>query len=408
MDGDDRASGTMAILGGPRILVVDDEAFARRALERVLVSSGYRVHAVESGEAALSALNASEYDVVLSDLSMPGLSGLELLRGIRRQDLDLPVLLITGNPSVPTAMEAVEYGALRYLMKPVDADVLRRAVGSAVRLRHLARLRRELVGITAGSMRQIADRAGLEVRFEKALSRLYFVYQPVVRWSEREVVGYEVFVRSSEPSLADSQALFDAAERLDRIHDLGRAIRAAATTPVAQAAPDTPILFLNIHEQELLDDALFCPTNELSQLAQRVVLEISERARLERVTELPRRIRDLKTCGFRIAIDDVGAGYAGLSSFSMLEPDLIKFDVALVRDVDHALGKRCVMRSMITVCRELGIEVVAEGVETRAELDTLLDLGCDVLQGYLFARPTAKIPENGVAFPVSRDPAASA
>lgn len=408
MDGDDRTSGTMAILGGPRILVVDDEAFARRALERVLVSSGYRVHAVESGEAALSALTASEYDVVLTDLAMPGLSGLELLRGIRRLDLDLPVILITGNPSVPTAIEAVEYGALRYLTKPVEADVLRRAVGSAVRLRHLARLRRELVGITAGSTRQIADRAGLEVRFEKALARLYFVYQPVVRWSAREVLGYEVFVRSSEPSLADSQALFDAAERLERVHELGRAIRTAASTPVAQASADRSVLFLNIHEQELLDDALFCPTNELSQLARRVVLEISERARLERVAELPRRVRELKACGFRVAIDDVGAGYAGLSSFSLLEPDLIKFDVALVRDVDHALGKRCVMRSMITVCRELGIEVVAEGVETRAELDTLLDLGCDVLQGYLFARPTAKIPEGGIAFPVNRDPAASA
>jgi EAL domain-containing protein (putative c-di-GMP-specific phosphodiesterase class I) len=408
MDGDDRASGTMAILGGPRVLVVDDEAFARRALERVLVSSGYRVHAVESGEAALSALTASEYDVVLSDLSMPGLSGLELLRGIRRQDLDLPVLLITGNPSVPTAIEAVEYGALRYLVKPVEADQLRRAVAGAVRLRHLARLRRELVGITAGSTRQIADRAGLEVRFEKALSRLYFVYQPVVRWSAREVMGYEIFVRSSEPSLADSEALFDAAERLERIHDLGRAIRAHASTPITAGPQAQPVLFLNIHEQELLDDALFCPTNALSQQASRVVLEISERARLERVVELPRRIRELKTCGFRVAIDDVGAGYAGLSSFSMLEPDIIKFDVALVRDVDHALGKRCVMRSMITVCRELGIEVIAEGVETRAELDTLLDLGCDVLQGYLFARPTAKIPEGGIAFPMSRDPAASA
>jgi EAL domain-containing protein (putative c-di-GMP-specific phosphodiesterase class I) len=406
MEGDDRASGVMAILGGPRILVVDDEAWARRSLERVLVSSGYRVHAVESGEAALSALNACEYDVVLSDLSMSGLTGIELLRGIRREDLDLPVLLITGNPSVPTAIAAVEYGALRYLIKPVEADALRRAVGSAVRLRHLARLRRELVGITAGSTRQIADRAGLEVRFEKALSRLYFVYQPLVRWSTRDVLGYEVFVRSSEPSLADSQALFDAAERLDRIHDLGRAIRAGASAPLAEG-PDQSLLFLNIHEQELLDDSLYA-SNTLSQLAQRVVLEISERARLETVTEIPRRIRDLKLQGFRIAIDDVGAGYAGLSSFSMLEPDIMKFDVALVRDVDHALGKRCVMRSMITVCRELGIEVIAEGVETRAELDTLLDLGCDVLQGYLFARPTAKIPEGGIAFPFSRDPAASA
>jgi EAL domain-containing protein (putative c-di-GMP-specific phosphodiesterase class I) len=245
------------------------------------------------------------------------------------------------------------------------------------------------------------------VRFENALSHLYFVYQPIIRWSTRSVMGYETFVRSSEPSLADSQALFDAADRLGRLHDLGRAIRADCVEPVAKGARE-PLLFVNLHELDLLDETLYARNTALSAVADRVILEISERARLETVSDVPRRIRDLRTRGFRIAIDDVGAGYAGLTGFAMLEPDIVKFDVGLVRDVDHALGKRRLMRSIITICRELGIQVIAEGVETRAELETLVDLGCDTLQGYLFARPSPNMSDQGLEWMLRSDPAASA
>ena len=88
-----------------------------------------------------------------------------------------------------------------------------------------------------------------------------------------------------------------------------------------------------------------------------------------------------------IAIDDLGAGYAGLSSFTQLEPDVAKLDMSLVRGIDTDTRRRSIVRSMKQLCSELGILVVAEGVETVAERDTLDDLGCDLLQGYLFAKP---------------------
>jgi EAL domain-containing protein (putative c-di-GMP-specific phosphodiesterase class I) len=97
----------------------------------------------------------------------------------------------------------------------------------------------------------------------------------------------------------------------------------------------------------------------------------------------------LRRLGFRIAVDDLGAGYAGLASFSQLEPDIAKLDMSLVRGIDTSATKASIVRSMISVCtQELGTRVVCEGVETVAERDTLQSLGADLLQGYLFARPS--------------------
>jgi EAL domain-containing protein (putative c-di-GMP-specific phosphodiesterase class I) len=96
--------------------------------------------------------------------------------------------------------------------------------------------------------------------------------------------------------------------------------------------------------------------------------------------------------GFRIAVDDLGAGYAGLTSFALLEPEIVKLDMSLVRAVHRSQTKQKVIRSMASLCRDMGMLVVAEGVETVEERDTLLDLGCDLLQGFLLARPGKPFP----------------
>ena len=111
---------------------------------------------------------------------------------------------------------------MRYLLKPFDAEQLRDAVEHAVRLRRVAELRRQLVDLGGDAARQISDRAGLEACFDRALGQLFMVYQPIVSWSKRSVFGFEALVRSKEPTLPHPGALFDSAERLDRLDDLGR------------------------------------------------------------------------------------------------------------------------------------------------------------------------------------------
>ena len=111
------------------------------------------------------------------------------------------------------------------------------------------------------------------------------------------------------------------------------------------------------------------------------MLEVTERASLYGVKNVAACVAKLKALGFDTAIDDLGAGYAGLTSFTQLEPRIAKLDMSLVRGVDTDARRQSIIRSMVKLCDELEMLVVAEGVETVAERDMLAELGCDLLPG---------------------------
>jgi EAL domain-containing protein (putative c-di-GMP-specific phosphodiesterase class I)/ActR/RegA family two-component response regulator len=378
----------------PRALVVDDEKAVLRLHSRILTEAGYEVETALDGAAAARALEASSFDVIFSDIDMPGMDGIQLLEQVRRSDLDVPVVLITGNPSVDTAMRAMEQGALRYLVKPVEPDALLKVAGDAFRLHRIAKAKRQALDLAGGVDRFFGDRAGLAASFDRAMDSLYIAYQPIVGWATRSVYAYEALLRSREPSLPHPGAILDAAERLGRVHDLGRLIRARAIHP-QQLLAEGALLFLNLHPSDLMDDDLFVANGALAAMAGRVVLEITERASLDGIRDIRPRMAALRKLGFRIAVDDLGAGYAGLTSFTLLEPEVVKLDMALVRDVHREPKKQTVVRTMISMCKELGIIVTSEGIEVPEERDELERSGCDLMQGYLFAKP-------GDAFPVPK------
>jgi EAL domain-containing protein (putative c-di-GMP-specific phosphodiesterase class I) len=124
-----------------------------------------------------------------------------------------------------------------------------------------------------------------------------------------------------------------------------------------------------------------------------VVLEITERSSLDTVADLRSKVARLREMGFRIAVDDLGAGYAGLTSFALLEPEIVKLDMTLIRGVHQSRTRQKLIRSMTALCKDMGMLVVGEGVETLEERETLRELGCDLLQGYLFAKPGAAFPD---------------
>jgi EAL domain-containing protein (putative c-di-GMP-specific phosphodiesterase class I) len=375
-----------------RVLVVDDDEPLGRALARQLSRNGYEVVVHHEGKTALEAVRSGGFEVVVSDIEMPGLTGIELLRCVRDHDRDLPVVLITGAPAIGTAADAVELGAFRYLIKPLDLADFSSTVQRASQLYRLARAKREAQLLLGTSTGEGDDRLALEVSFERALDSMWIAFQPIVRATDRTIFGYEALLRSDEKTLPHPGAVLDAAERLGALTRLGRVIRARAAEPMFAADPNW-LLFLNLHPEDLLDPVLHAHDTPLAELASRVVLEITERASLNKVSDLRARVASLRERGFRIAVDDLGAGYAGLSSFAQLEPDLVKLDMTLVRDVHQSSVKQKLVASMTQVCKELGMLVVAEGVECAEERDVLVGIGCDLLQGYHFAKP-------GKAFPV--------
>ena len=373
---------------GARVLVVDDEQTVQQLLVRLLVAAGYEVRTANNGEEALRALERESVDLIVTDLVMPKADGMAVLQTIRERSLDVPVVMITGAPTTESAMHAVRYRADAYLTKPVDPSALIAAVGRALHLRSVANLHREAYEQSNTQNARDSQMRALTNNFTAALQAIYMVYQPIISWSRKAAYGYEALVRSKEKSLPHPGALFEAAERLDRTSDLGSEIRARCGAPWVGLASDYQ-LFVNLHSQDLLDETLYEENAPLAPFASRVVLELTERAALDDISDIGARITRLRALGYRIAVDDIGAGYSGLNSLATVQPDFVKLDISLVRGLDKDAVRRRLVQLLTQLCNDLKISVVAEGVETPAERDALIDLGIDLLQGYLFARPAA-------------------
>jgi EAL domain-containing protein (putative c-di-GMP-specific phosphodiesterase class I) len=370
-----------------RVLIVDDEPGILRAYQRTLKRAGYSTATAEQAETALELIRTQEFDLVLTDIAMPSMDGITLLREIRRANLDVPVVLVTGAPSVSSAVDAIELGALKYLLKPVDGQDLRDTVGYAVRMNRLAKAKRDALEYLGDGSRQASDRAGLQASFDRALDKLWLAWQPIVDWNEKRVFGYEALVRSDEEALPHPGALLDAAERLDRLAEIGRGIREHAAATAATMDADQRI-FVNLHPKDLLDDSLYHSQAPLAGLSTRVVLEITERASLDRIPDLVPRLEKLRELGYSLAVDDLGAGYAGLTAFAQIQPQVAKIDMSLVRGVDTDHTKQRLIQAMTEACLEMDILVVIEGIETEKERDAVAVIGGYLFQGYFFGKPS--------------------
>jgi EAL domain-containing protein (putative c-di-GMP-specific phosphodiesterase class I) len=249
-------------------------------------------------------------------------------------------------------------------------------------------LRREAFSI-GGARPGAIDRAGLEVRFDLALDRLWMAYQPIVHAKTGNLYGLEALLRSDEPSMSNPQTLIDAATHLDCLPRLGRKIRALCAATLASRSE---VLFVNLHPDDLLDSELISDESPLAQMASRVILEVTERAALSPSPLLAERLVRLRELGYQIAVDDIGAGYSGLASFAELAPEVVKIDMSLVRGVHVSTLKQRTISAICRLCRESGTLVVCEGVETGEERDCVVALGCDLLQGYLLGKPSRELP----------------
>lgn len=369
-----------------RVLVVDDDLAIRRVCARVLNYEGWEVTLAENGNNAIAELerSAQPFDCVLSDVNMPGLDGFELVLELRKLDDDIPVLLMTGDPSLNGAVRAIDCGAVSYITKPFSNEALAAAVARAARRHGVNRMRRRADSF----MRTLlgSDPESITMRFARALECSWMAFQPIIDVRTRKVFAYEALLRTDEESLRRTDIFIATAERLGKIHQLGRAVRSGVAR-AAVDAPDDALLFVNVHGLELSDESLFSADSPLAKLAPRIVLEITERTGLDPAAG-PTRVAMLRKLGYRIAVDDLGAGYAALGALATLEPEIVKLDMSLVRDIDHHPTKRRVVAAIANLVVELGGRVVAEGVETEGERRALIDSGIDLLQGYLFAKPT--------------------
>lgn len=373
------------------VLVVDDEPNIARLIERILEREHHQVEIALDANRARTAIEERPFDLVLCDMNLSEASGLELLRYAKQQQPDVAVMLITGGPTMASAIAAIDLGALRYLTKPFAAKDIIEAVRFGVETAQGKRAQRVSAALGERMIEQERVLDSLGARFNQALDTLWMAYQPIVSLRQHRIISFEALARNCEASMLRPEELLSAAASLSAEHRLGRAIRAACAKLPA-GYPEGVDLFVNIQACDLRDEELYDASSPLSTIAKRVVLEITERAHLDDFEDVHERLDRLRKLGYRVAIDDLGAGYSGLTAFASLKPDVVKLDMSLVRDVDQRPSTARIVRSMVELSRDLGAKLICEGIETRAELEKLVELECDLFQGYYFARPSANPP----------------
>jgi len=215
-----------------------------------------------------------------------------------------------------------------------------------------------------------------------------FAYQPIVNLRTRTIFAHEALVRGPNGESAfsvlsqvtdENRYSFDQACRVE-------AIRGAAELGIQE--------FLSIN---FLPNAVYQPaacirsTFEAAQRYQfpieRIIFEVTEGERVDDRPHLVNIFREYSRFGFRTAIDDFGAGYAGLNLLSEYQPDIVKIDMDLIRDIDTSKPKQVIVNGIVAICAGLNVRVLAEGIETKAERDFLRAAGIELMQGYLFCKP---------------------
>jgi EAL domain-containing protein (putative c-di-GMP-specific phosphodiesterase class I) len=222
-------------------------------------------------------------------------------------------------------------------------------------------------------------------RIEDAIAGigLHMVYQPIVRLDTLQVIGVEALSRfEGGPPTPDRW--FHEAASVGR----GAELEVASLGLAAAAIPQLPgEVYLSVNASPALITAWGRREIPDTIPLDRVVLEITEHEQIEDYDKLLEALAPLRARGLRVAIDDAGAGYSSFRHILLIKPDVIKLDISITRAIDEDPSRRALAAALITFAGEIDATLVAEGVETAAELETLQALGATLGQGYFFARP---------------------
>jgi len=364
-----------------RGLVADDDPELRAAVEAALVGAGFQVILAENGRQAIHAVRTMSFDFAVVDYWMPPLNGVEVLATVRQLQPACISVLLSGQLDLPIVTEAVNRGDIsRILPKPTDTRTLLRTIEDALRVRR-EQGQSYMASLMAGKD-QVRDALG-----ECLADKLDLAIQPFVHALSRSVMGYEALLRSRHGVLKGPLEVIEAAERCGEVHRLGDAVFRLAGRRLETMAAGLR-LFINLHPLEVGDADVF--GERLAMLDgchDRVVFEITERSDLAGVPGWDVSLALIRSKGFQVAVDDLGAGYSSLSALATIKPDFLKVDMSIVRGVDVDGHKRQLLELLAQFSRATGATLIAEGVETPAEADALTACGAHWLQGYLFGRP---------------------
>lgn len=361
------------------ILLVDDEVDFAETLSLRLGLRGYEVSIVHNGGEALKKAKEKP-DLILLDVMMPSMDGYEVCRRLRQdsQTKHIPVIMLTAKEMSQDKVEGLHVGADDYITKSFDAEELFARIEALLR-------RSSFFGEIE------KDKASLIEELKEIIKRelVEMVFQPIFYLETRQLIGYEVLTRGPQKSpLKNPEKLFQCALNYGMLFDLEMVCRRKALAKTGDLTAEKLLFFNNspyFIESERFEEVL-----ALYAKPEQIVLEITERAEIKDFPRFCQILSSLKAKGFRIAIDDVGSGYSSLDAIAELEPNFVKVDIGLVRDINVNPKKQNLIRAIRLLCEQDQIISIAEGIETEDELNTLINLKIEAGQGYFLGRPAPK------------------
>lgn len=405
------STSTSELLRDARVLVVDDAPSNVLLLERMLTGAGVG-HVTSLTDSRLVAEYCQSWnpDLILLDLHMPhmdGVSVLNMLQATLPEESFVPTLVLTADATPVAKEQALVAGAKDFVTKPFDrSEVLLRVRNLLetralhVRLqRHRAVLQSQLDRRMAKDRRAAAQRREQFKRIRTMLRspELSMVFQSVCELDGGAVVGVEALARFDCTPYRPPNEWFAEADEVG----LGVQLELLAVNRaiVQFGMLDAPcFMALNVSPAAAISEELHQVLSLIP--ADRVVLEITEHSQIDDYVPLQRALEDLRRLGVRVAVDDAGVGYAGLQHILRLEPDIIKLDLELTHGVHNDPARRALALAMVRFAADVGAALIAEGIETQADLDVLRDLGIHWGQGYHLARPAdLLLAANGITLP---------
>ncbi|WP_028616130.1 EAL domain-containing response regulator [Pseudomonas canadensis] len=378
------------------LLIVDDEPQVRKLLETLLQHEGYQTVCASSGEEALQVVAQQAPDLILLDIMMPGMDGYEVASQLKSDDATagIPIIMLSALSDAGARVSGLESGAEEFLSKPIERIEL------SLRVRNLLRLTAH--GERADNIRQAlqpdVDRRDLENALRQAVQRNEFIvhYQPKVELATGQLCALEALLRWDRPGHgAVSPAVFvPVLESLGLIVAVGRWVIEAVCQQIGawqRTAIGAVEVSVNVSGHQLIEGDLIADIAHI--LAQTGVephwleVELTEGSLMENTQHTIASLQRLHTMGVKISIDDFGTGYSSLAYLRRFPIDTLKIDIAFIREVTSNPQDAAITRTIIELAHSLNLRVVAEGVETQAQLAFLKDAGCDQIQGYLFSRP---------------------
>ncbi|MDQ6835964.1 MAG: EAL domain-containing protein [Actinomycetota bacterium] len=394
----DRVAGEHRLHRNLAVLLVDLDNFGainkssgHAAGDAVLISVVGRLGEVIAEGGIVARLGGDEFGVLVSNPDPH-----ELARRIV-EDLD------SGREGQPRVSACV--GIALCPRDGKDAETLLRAVDVALRV--AKRTGRRQVSMYAGESLSTPGARGAQEALQRLISGegLTIAVQPIVTTAGRRTHAYEALARFQGRGTSNPLHWFALADEFGLRDELELACLARALE-LLPGRPEGTLLSVNLSGPLLLDERTQAVLRERDSLSG-LILELTENSLLEDTPGLHTEISELQAAGVRFAVDDMGAGYSGLRQMTTVRPSYMKLDRSLISGIDQDPDRGALISALISYARQTGGHLVAEGVETEAELSALTQLGVELVQGFHVARPSwpwpgAKAPvENWEPGPIS-------